>query len=360
MESIEKNEKSIKKLPILLLPKNPTKDDYISHLNKLELHLDLTEKIKNQYINFEKEVLKTDVKPLKQTPTKSKSKDANSELRDLLLNKVYQNKLLENNAVSNLSQSMLDEMYLSQILNARPKKTIPSIENPSTNTMEIEDLDSLHSTVIDRIVFYEENAKRLKSEMHTVSEKIKKRTHIQLSNTTPNSTTTQPKSTNSNIEYNSIAINVQNILRTPKVKDKVFTPHFDQDNKLIEDRKGFISAPLKNSQKAIRYETTISNRNHDGIILKSTSSDVHNVSQGIVSKIGTSSGNKKFIIIKHDNGYMSVYSNINQTYVTENEFVKYNQKIGEAHKLNNQDFTIHFQLWKGSKSQNPSHWLKNN
>lgn len=357
LDAIAINEKKVNKLPSLTLPKNPTKDDYISHLNKLEIQLDLTEKLKNQYINLEKEILKTEVKPTPKTIEVSTPKNNSSQLRNLLVNKVHKNNLLEDNTLSSRSQSMIDEMYLSQVLENHPTPSSKTTNVKSVNT-QTNNIDSLHSIVIDKIVLYEDNGKRLKAQMKSVSEKLKKRTHIQYSNSENIARNTPSQNTSQS--YNAVAINIQNILRKPEVKDKPFAPRFDQDNKLIEDRKGFITPPMLNSSKAVRYESPINGSKHDGIVLKSKNANVTNISQGVVSKIGTTSSNKKFIVIKHDNDYMSVYSNLNQTFVNENEFVKYNQVIGDAHKINNQDFTIHFQLWKGSKSQNPSHWLKNN
>lgn len=86
-------------------------------------------------------------------------------------------------------------------------------------------------------------------------------------------------------------------------------------------------------------------------------SKVYSVANGVVSLVGTVPFYGKVIIIKHENGYRSVYACLNEVTVSVGDNVKLNQIIGKSGStLEGQ--ILHFELWQNSTPLNPKEWLK--
>jgi LysM repeat protein len=88
------------------------------------------------------------------------------------------------------------------------------------------------------------------------------------------------------------------------------------------------------------------------IITGEAGSAVFPSAEGIVTKVGNMRGFGNYIILKHMNQYLSIYSNLKDIKVNEGEKVKCGKSIGrlEGNKL-------HFQIDYSGKPQNPMVYL---
>jgi septal ring factor EnvC (AmiA/AmiB activator) len=319
----------------------------------------LREKIKNQYIALEGEILKNNNIPEEEIKPVEREITVNyNNLETDVINAVLKDKIFEKTLNKNKKQDAIRAIYLSQVLRANQKSSenyeAVNVLNTPQNT-----LDSLHSFVIQRITNEEDNIIELKSSMKTAMEFLMQKTQVVKASTQQTNNSTQAVNTPLS-PFTKVVVNIQNILKQPEIRDHIFKANFAVDNKLIEDRKGFIPCPLPQGTRTVRYEEKVNGRKHDGVVFTSKKNNVENISQGTVVKVGASSGKNKYVIVKHDGDYMSVYAYLKQTYVSENQHINSGQVLGEANLYKNDSYAIHFQMWKGSQSLNPSRWIKNN
>ena len=68
------------------------------------------------------------------------------------------------------------------------------------------------------------------------------------------------------------------------------------------------------------------------------------------------------IIISHGGGYYTVYSNVKNISVTENEYITPENQIASSSKSENPsmkgNYFLHFEIWKNETKLNPENWLK--
>ena len=114
-------------------------------------------------------------------------------------------------------------------------------------------------------------------------------------------------------------------------------------------------------QKNIKLNTQYENI---GIDIKTKPSErVFSVLDGVVLSITNINGYGNVIIIDHGNGYYTVYSNIENIKVIENEYIDSSFQLGTVSKnINshyNHQYVFHFQIWGNKQKLNPLYWLKN-
>jgi len=91
-----------------------------------------------------------------------------------------------------------------------------------------------------------------------------------------------------------------------------------------------------------------------GIIINSTpDADVYASEKGVVKKIGYMRGYGKYIVIMHENRYITVYSNMERVNVREGQSVKTGSLLGKI----SSDSILHFQIGKAGKPENPLEYL---
>ncbi len=95
-----------------------------------------------------------------------------------------------------------------------------------------------------------------------------------------------------------------------------------------------------------------------GIDISTTAgSDARVVFDGEVRKVFAVPGAQNAVIIRHGE-YLSVYTQLDNVYVSVGENVVAKQAIGKIHTDKTENKTIlHFEIWKGSVVSNPSGWL---
>ena len=133
----------------------------------------------------------------------------------------------------------------------------------------------------------------------------------------------------------------------------------------IEDKKGFLPWPISNGKVELRYGEQKHPDNekliyvNSGIDLSTADSNVNAVYSGTVISVQNISSNNITMILQHDNDYYTVYSNLSNPYKRKGDIVSQGESIAAINRSDNQ-YVIHFEIWKGRENLNPYHWLKNN
>ena len=85
---------------------------------------------------------------------------------------------------------------------------------------------------------------------------------------------------------------------------------------------------------------------------------VKSVLDGVVSTITYIRGHGNIIIIDHGGGFSTVYAQIDNIIVHENEYVQMDNPIASvANPEENTPAKLHFEVWGNQKKLNPEHWL---
>ena len=89
---------------------------------------------------------------------------------------------------------------------------------------------------------------------------------------------------------------------------------------------------------------------------------VYSVLDGEISIVSFLRGYGNYIVIRHGEGYFTVYANLKNITVQQGEYVNSNVKLAEVNESN--DFNVskknymHFEIWKDETKLNPEIWLK--
>ena len=98
--------------------------------------------------------------------------------------------------------------------------------------------------------------------------------------------------------------------------------------------------------------------NNNGVeICANKGTQARSVFAGEVTSIAISPTGGKLIIIRHGE-YLSVYSNIGESFVKQGEKVTIKQAIGTILDEDGKT-SMNLQIWKGQKTMDPSGWLFN-
>lgn len=91
-------------------------------------------------------------------------------------------------------------------------------------------------------------------------------------------------------------------------------------------------------------------------IALSKGTQIRAVFDGVVKQIMVMPGYNQCVLIQHGN-YFTLYCKLKSLNVAEGDKVKISDVIGSVDAINGQ-VQLHFEVWKGSKPQNPETWLK--
>ncbi len=96
-----------------------------------------------------------------------------------------------------------------------------------------------------------------------------------------------------------------------------------------------------------------------GIEIKAAAgTPVRAVDKGYVQTITWQRGRGNIIILSHDNGYYTVYTNLREILVKLNQRVESGQSIGTVGESGSlKGPVLHFQIWKNTFNLNPEEWL---
>ena len=98
--------------------------------------------------------------------------------------------------------------------------------------------------------------------------------------------------------------------------------------------------------------------NNNGVdIGTNKGANVRAVFNGVVVAVSSVGGLEgKVIIIKHG-GYLSVYSNVEESFVHSGDKIKTKQTIGKVLTDDNAGTALHLEIWKGQTTLNPESWI---
>lgn len=91
-------------------------------------------------------------------------------------------------------------------------------------------------------------------------------------------------------------------------------------------------------------------------IALSKGTQIRAVFDGVVKQVMVMPGYNQCVLIQHGN-YFTLYCKLKSLNVAEGDKVKTSDVIGSVDAINGQ-VQLHFEVWKGSKPQNPVTWLK--
>ncbi|WP_432664237.1 M23 family metallopeptidase [Wukongibacter baidiensis] len=106
-----------------------------------------------------------------------------------------------------------------------------------------------------------------------------------------------------------------------------------------------------------KYDPVTNNQTFQrGIDIKATDlTIIKSIKDGVIEKVGESDSLGKFVKISHGEGTFSLYSNLEKTYVKENERIIRGQRIGEIGDL--QTSYLHFELWINNDVVDPELYI---
>jgi septal ring factor EnvC (AmiA/AmiB activator) len=119
-----------------------------------------------------------------------------------------------------------------------------------------------------------------------------------------------------------------------------------------------VDAGLVNSYFGLNYlaETGTEYFSNGIGISVSMGSRVYAIASGTVTLTGESPYYGKTVILKHPNGFRSVYSGLSEINVTPGQQVKLNQIIAKSGMVEGSQM-LYFELWHGGTPLNPTDWL---
>ena len=91
-------------------------------------------------------------------------------------------------------------------------------------------------------------------------------------------------------------------------------------------------------------------------IAVSKGTDIRAVFDGVVKQIVVMPGYNQCVLVQHGN-YFSFYCKLKTTAVKAGDKVRTGQKLGTVDTINGET-QLHFQIWDGTKPQNPESWLR--
>jgi murein DD-endopeptidase MepM/ murein hydrolase activator NlpD len=83
---------------------------------------------------------------------------------------------------------------------------------------------------------------------------------------------------------------------------------------------------------------------------------VRSVFDGVVKQVFVMPGYNQCVLIQHGN-YFTFYCKLKSVKVKAGQKVDTNDVIGNVDTING-DTQLHFEVWKGTKPQNPESWLR--
>lgn len=99
--------------------------------------------------------------------------------------------------------------------------------------------------------------------------------------------------------------------------------------------------------------------NSQGVDISVTKqANVQAVAPGVVTKIARIAGANAVVIVRHGE-FLTLYSNLSSVSVRTGDVVVQGTTLGQVYyESANQQASLHFEIWKGFKSQNPRLWLR--
>jgi len=117
--------------------------------------------------------------------------------------------------------------------------------------------------------------------------------------------------------------------------------------------------PVPGSKKVSSHFGLRKGRHHDGVDIPAvTGTNIIASADGTVISSGWMSGYGKVIILKHKNGYHSVYAHTNKMFVKKGQKISQGEVIAEVGSTGRSSGPhLHFEIRKKNKVRNPANYL---
>jgi murein DD-endopeptidase MepM/ murein hydrolase activator NlpD len=169
------------------------------------------------------------------------------------------------------------------------------------------------------------------------------------------------------LRYESQLNNIMNFINNLKNNKEKFhgskTGRISYESTDLNQLKGNLNQPLDAGLTCSSFGNYINNATNtssfnngiDFSVVKG--SKVYSVAQGIVTVVGELPFYGKCVIIRHENGFRTVYAALSEVNVNAGDIVKLNQVIGKSGETLERQ-ALHFEIWKDVTPLNPVEWLR--
>ena len=159
----------------------------------------------------------------------------------------------------------------------------------------------------------------------------------------------------------SMNVAIENIINSKfGLSNTAFIP---ASNEKFSSKKGKLNWPVKGGVVSSKYgkqsHPTIKNLiiSNNGIDIRAPrSSKVNVIAAGEVVGVSEMNGFGKMVIVNHKD-YYSVYSKMQEVYVSKGQILTEDQLLGILAVKRNQS-ELHFEIWRNNETVNPEKWLK--
>jgi len=149
-------------------------------------------------------------------------------------------------------------------------------------------------------------------------------------------------------------------INKPKVIREIYSSKtLKKASKIVASRKKISEIWVSPTKGKIISNFDIANGNKGIKIEGKLGQEIRAVTKGKIIYAGEDlKGYGKLVILKHDDGLLTVYGNQNEILVAENQFVKAGQTIGIMGNSATEEVTLIFEVRDGGKSIDPLKYLK--
>jgi murein DD-endopeptidase MepM/ murein hydrolase activator NlpD len=136
--------------------------------------------------------------------------------------------------------------------------------------------------------------------------------------------------------------------------------------KTFEDYRGKLPWPVRNGVIVRAFGENVNKTlkivtfNNGVDISVTKDAEVFAVAPGKVTQVSYLPTFGNIVIIRHIDGFITVYASLKEVRVAKGDVVQARQVIGTALSSQNGNAIVHFEVWQGKEKHNPEIWLAKN
>ncbi len=153
---------------------------------------------------------------------------------------------------------------------------------------------------------------------------------------------------------------------TSKAPSSENLPALAGEAKTFEDYRGKLPWPVRNGVIVRAFGENVNKTlkivtfNNGVDISVTKDAEVFAVAPGKVTQVSYLPTFGNIVIIRHIDGFITVYASLKEVRVAKGDVVQARQVIGTALSSQNGNAIVHFEVWQGKEKQNPETWLAKN
>ncbi len=153
---------------------------------------------------------------------------------------------------------------------------------------------------------------------------------------------------------------------TSKAPSSENLPALAGEAKTFEDYRGRLPWPVRNGVIVRAFGENVNKTlkivtfNNGVDISVTKDAEVFAVAPGKVTQVSYLPTFGNIVIIRHIDGFITVYASLKEVRVAKGDVVQARQVIGTALSSQNGNAIVHFEVWQGKEKQNPETWLAKN